>query len=430
MVSNIDCPILLEDDYSCDHFFKTSMAHNLVNRRYFLLQSLSLALALQSSRLAFADTGFRQWVLKFKQIACASGIQPQTFDLAFKTVSTIDPEVLQKATYQPEFNAEPWAYFDNHIQEDAIYEGRKLAIKWQKYLKAIESRYGVQSSILLAIWSLETNFGAVLSRSDVMRDVIRSLATLAYADKRRAKYARAQLIAAMRLLQSGDIDRKHLQGSWAGALGHTQFIPTSYLKYGVDFDNDGHRDILNSIPDALASSANLLAKNGWQKGRTWFYEVSLPDHPLPSNSHRIEYWQSLGIRRTNGSAFLNPQELALLKQPGGSKGPAFLVTHNFFVLKRYNNSDRYAFAVGLLADRISGNPAPVRDWYRPFQGVSFKERKEIQLRLQKLGYYSGRIDGKIGSASRKAIETFQLRHHMPINGYPSRQLFNILTENF
>ncbi len=377
--------------------------------------------------LSYADSGFKHWIKEFKKIAIAHNITPSTFHMAFKGVNAIDPEVLKSAAYQPEFVAPSWNYFDNRVHDIAIEEGRRQTQKWNKWLLQIEKRFGVDRNILLAIWSMESNYGKVLANKSVMRDTIRSLATLAYADKKRAKYAYTQLIAAMKILQSGEIKRSQLTGSWAGALGHTQFIPSSYLAYAVDMDQDGRRDIWNSVPDALATAANLLHKNGWQPNLIWGVEVKVPQGKnLPEGWYSFEQWKKLGVKHANGHPLPTSAEQAILKYPDGAKGPIFLVTKNFFVLKHYNNADRYAFAVGLLADRIAGHPGLVNDWQRPFQPLTFQECKELQSRLSALGYYKGNVDGKIGTASRKAIKAFQLRHGLKANGYPSPQVLFLL----
>lgn len=380
-----------------------------------------------SAMAASSDFGFRRWIADFKKMALNAGINGDTFDLAFKGVDTPDPEVLKKAQYQPEFVDPTWNYFDNRIQDNAIALGRAHEKKWAKWLNAIEKRFGVDRNILLAIWSIESDFGEAMKRDTAMRDAIRSLATLAYGDKRRTKYAQTQLLAALKILQSGDIDRAHLQGSWAGALGHTQFIPTSYLIYAVDMDGDGKRDIWSSVPDALATAANLLKKNGWQEGRTWGYEVILPENgKFPPGSMAFADWAKMGVRRANGKPFPNPSEKATLKLPDGRNGPVFLVTKNFFVIKRYNSADRYALAVGILADRIAGYPSLVKDWNRPFSPLTIQERQELQAELAKLGYYRGKIDGKNGEVTTKAIQAFQARNGLKPDGNPSRELLTIL----
>lgn len=389
------------------------------------IAGLTLSLAL-SSIPARADAGFENWVASFRKVAAQSGISSSTYNRAFAGVDSIDPEVLEKARYQPEFTAPVWDYFDNRVHENSVAVGRQMAKKWKPWLDKIEARYGVDRNILLAIWSMESNYGEILKRDDVMRSVVRSLATLAYADKKRAKFARTQLIAALKILQSGDIDESHLTGSWAGAMGHTQFIPTSYIAYAVDMDGNGKRDIWNSVPDALATAANLLRKNGWQGGKTWGYEVSLPSGKMPGGSLTISKWASLGVTRASGKPFRNGAEKAELKVPDGRGGPAFLMTKNFYVIKRYNNADKYALAVGLLADEIAGYGGLVQDWNRPFTKLSFAEKQELQERLSEHGYYDGKFDGKIGEGSKAAIRAFQAQAGLDQDGNPSLEVLSRL----
>lgn len=387
---------------------------------------LSLALLLSASP-ASADAGFQRWITGFRGTAAKNGISGTTFDRAFRNVRDVDPEVLEKARYQPEFTAPVWDYFDNRVHEQSVETGRAMARQWKPWLDRIEQRFGVDRHILLAIWSMESNYGEILKNDKVMRNVVRSLATLAYADDRRAKFARTQLISALRILQSGDIDESHLMGSWAGAMGHTQFIPTSYEHYAVDMDGNGRRDIWNSVPDALATAANLLHKNGWQSGRTWGYEVALPaSGKLPNGSLSLAKWQNLGVTRARGKPFRDGSDMAELKVPDGRVGPAFLMTKNFSVLKRYNNADKYALAVGLLADEIAGYGGLVRDWNRPFTKLSFMEKQELQQRLTAFGYYEGKPDGKIGEGSRSAIKAFQARTGMEQDGHPSMEVLSLL----
>ncbi len=390
-----------------------------------LAAGLSLAVLFVADN-AFADAGFRQWVQSFRATAISSGVSANTFERAFRGVTDIDPEVLEKARYQPEFTAPVWDYFDNRVHEQSIAVGRQMAREWKPWLDRIEKAYGVDRHILLAIWSMESNYGEILKNDKVMRNVVRSLATLAYADQKRAKFARTQLIAALKILQTGDIDESHLTGSWAGAMGHTQFIPTSYQAYAVDADGNGKRDIWNSVPDALATAANLLRKNGWQTGKTWGYEVALPSSKLPGGSLTLSKWESLGVRRANGKPFRNGGDKAELKVPDGRAGPAFLATKNFFVLKAYNNADKYALAVGLLADEIAGYGGLVRDWNRPFTKLSFAEKQELQKRLSAHGYYDGKFDGKIGDGSRKAIKAFQAQAGLTQDGHPSMEVLSRL----
>ncbi len=388
--------------------------------------ALTIGLLLVAGQAA-ADPGFERWVASFRAVAAQNGVSKTTFDRAFRGVTAPDPEVLEKARFQPEFTAPVWDYFDNRVHEQSVEVGRAMARKYKPWLDRIESRFGVDRHILLAIWSMESNYGEILKNENVMRSVVRSLATLAYADKRRAKFARTQLIAALKILQSGDIDESHLSGSWAGAMGHTQFIPTSYQAYAVDMDGNGKRDIWNSVPDALATAANLLKENGWQTGKTWGYEVVLPGgRKFPAGSLTISRWADMGLVRAKGGNFRNGSDKAELKVPDGRAGPAFLVMRNFFVLKRYNNADKYALAVGLLADEIAGHGGLARDWDRPFTKLTFAQKQELQERLSEHGYYSGKLDGKIGEGSRSAIKAFQQALGMDADGHPSMEVLQTL----
>lgn len=376
---------------------------------------------------AWADAGFERWIGDFRRIAVSSGISGSVYDRAFAGVRTPDPEVIEKARFQPEFRDEAWQYIDGRVHERSVATGRAMLRKYGRLLNTIERQTGVDKHIVLAIWSMESDYGEFLKREDRLHYVPRALATLAYADRRRAKFARGQLIGALKILQNGDVSRDGLMGSWAGAMGHTQFIPTSYLAFAVDGDGDGRRDIWNSVPDALWSAANLLRRNGWQAGETWGYEVALPPgRKFPGGSMSLSKWESIGVRRTSGKPFPRPGQSGELKVLQGRDGPAFLMVKNFFVLKRYNNADKYALAVGLLADQIAGFPPPAKDWSRPFTRLSVSESEELQKRLKSAGFYGGAIDGKIGPESRTAILSFQAQYGLDRDGFASMELLKVL----
>ncbi len=386
------------------------------------------AMLVLSAAPASADQKFVDWIRDFYPVAAKAGISRTTYNSAFDGITEPDPEVIRKARYQPEFRTSIWDYIDSRVNPYTIQTGLDVAARNINTLKAIESHFGVSRHILLAIWSMESNYGAILSRTDRLHYVPRALATLAYADSKRAKYARSQLVATLKILQSGDISRAGLTGSWAGAMGHTQFIPTSYLLYGIDADGNGKRDIWNSIPDALATAANLLKKNGWREGRTWGYEVAVPPDGAKyvGKTKTLAQWATLGFTRPNGRGFRIGNERAVLKLPAGKGGPGFLMTRNFFVLKNYNNADSYALSVGLLADRLSGYPGMVQKWPRPAGALDVEEKFEIQTRLKALGYYQGDVDGNLGSGSKAAIEAFQKRKGLRVDGEPTKELLSHL----
>ncbi|MFZ1813484.1 MAG: lytic murein transglycosylase [Rhizobiaceae bacterium] len=380
-----------------------------------------------------ADTAFVKWINGFQSVAAKSGISTRTYRSVFAGIDEPDPEVLDAARYQPEFTIKVWEYIDTRISESIVRKGRELAREYGSWLDRIEKQFGVDRHIVLAIWSMESSFGEALEKKTGIRSVARSLATLAYADPKRAKFARSQLIAAMKIVQAGDVSPSGLTGSWAGAMGHTQFIPTSYLTWAVDIDGDGHRNVWTSPPDALASSANLLRKNGWKSGTTWGYEVVLPkgfDRKLEDKDGiSLGKWEKLGVRRARGGGFPRKDDKAVLKLPAGPGGPAFLMVKNFYVLKRYNNADKYALAVGLLADELAGHGGLTQDWPRGYVPMSEAERMEAQTILKRLGLYADEIDGKFGPASKKAILDFQARAGMEQDGFPSKALLNRLRKS-
>lgn len=375
------------------------------------------------------NPGFRQWVKDFYPIAEKEGIDRATLDAAFAGVVVPEPQVLEKARFQPEFTTEIWDYLDRRVHPLAVDKGQKMARFYARTLESVEKRFGVEQVVLLAIWSMESNYGAILEQPEKLFYVPLALATLAYGDTKRSKFARNQLIAALKILQAGDVDRSQLTGSWAGAMGHTQFIPTSYLAYGIDMDGNGRRDIWTSVPDALATAANLLHKNGWRTGLPWGYEIVLPSNgeQFKEQTKTLAEWAALGFARPSGSdSFPRSDDKAVLKLFAGPRGPAFLMMKNFFVLKRYNNADSYALAVGLLADRLAGKQGVVQAWPRPAGSLTAEEKIELQERLQERGYYSGEIDGHLGQGTKAAISSFQVEAGLVDDGIASQSLLKAL----
>tara|TARA_R110002095_G_scaffold216299_1_gene212918 strand:- start:185 stop:1408 length:1224 start_codon:yes stop_codon:yes gene_type:complete len=387
------------------------------------------ALAVFFPALAQADS-FDDWVRGFWPTARAAGVSSSTYKAAFDGV-TPDKTILKSAGSQAEFVRPIWSYLDSAISEKRLEDGKQKLIDFRQTLDAVEARYGVDRHIVVAIWGMESSYGQVLENPKIVKNVIRSLATLAYADSRRQKFGRQQLLAALKILEHGDIDPAGLTGSWAGAMGHTQFIPTTYQAYAVDFDGDDRRNIWTSIPDALGSTAAYLNKMGWRSGETWGYEVVLPrnfdfEYADAKTERSLAQWKNLGIGRTTGRTFPRPEDKAVLFMPSGAKGPAFLLLKNFKVIKRYNNADAYALAVGHLADRLRGGETFVQTWPRNAKPLTRTDRKALQQLLQAKGYYTGKIDGEIGAGSRAAIRKYQNRIGDIPDGYASTEILNRL----
>ena len=402
---------------------------NKLAGRMLVLGCLFLAIPIGAdAAVPIEHQSFKEFLASFYAEAAKKGITRSTYDRAFADVTEPYAEVLEKAEYQPEFTTKIWDYLDARVNPRSIDDGRIMARVYGDLLQQVEAKFGVDTPVILAIWSMETSYGAALLRTSRLFYVPRALASLAYADKRRQKFARSQLIATLEIVQAGDVSLEQLNGSWAGAMGHTQFIPTSFLAYGVDMDGNGRRDIWNSIPDALATAANLLHKNKWLTGKPWGYEVRIPKNAahLKGTTKTISQWHELGFVRPNGEAFEYLQEKAELKMIGGDNGPGFLMLRNFFVLKRYNNSDFYALAVGLLADKLSGKQGLIQPWPRPPGSLSVDEKFELQKLLKDKGYYSGGIDGNLGSNTKKGIKVFQKAQGMVPDGKPTRDILKAL----
>ncbi|MBW1634725.1 MAG: lytic murein transglycosylase [Deltaproteobacteria bacterium] len=397
-------------------------------RRWLVVLPVIFIAVLAQSFSAGAESGFERWIADFYEVASLQGVSRETYEKAFSGVTEPDALVLKKAAYQAEFTTKIWDYLDARVNPLTISKGMNMAEIHGATLSSVESRFGVRSSVLLAIWSMESSYGEILKKTSRLHYVPRALATLAYGDKKRRKFGRSQLVAALKILQAGDIDRDKFLGSWAGAMGHTQFIPTSYLAYGVDMDGNGRRDIWNSIPDALATAASLLQKNGWRSGKTWGYEVVTPagGDRYRGQTETLVQWQKLGFIRPKGKSYPRPGDRAVLKMLAGSDGPSFLMLKNFFVLKRYNNADAYALAVGLLADRLAGGEGMVQGWPRPVGALDVSQKFEIQERLKKLGFYTGEVDGNLGRESKKAIRRFQVRAGLVEDGSPDLGLLEEL----
>ena len=391
----------------------------------FSLLALAAPTVIGLPHRAEAAQTFGQWIERFWPTARAAGIKRETYDLAFKGM-TPDPKVIEAANFQPEYKKPIGEYVDRVVSDKRVTGGKQKLEENKALLDILEKRYGVDRTIIIAIWGVESNYGT--QPGDM--NVIRSLATLAYYNTK-ASFARQQLITALKILQRGDISVEAMNGSWAGAMGHTQFIPTTYQAYAVDYDGDGKRNIWNDVPDALASTASYLKHSNWQAGQTWGYEVTLPKGLNPKKySERtlksVGEWQKLGIKRVNGEAFPRPGDKAGLFAPAGTAGPAFLVLNNFRSILRYNNATSYALGVGHLADRLKGYGPFVHPWPTDENHLSLDQRVELQKLLVAKGLLVGITDGIIGPATLEAVKTFQRGKGMPVDGFPSRTILEML----
>jgi len=361
----------------------------------------------QEFQVAQSESGFQRWVKSFRSQALTKGISARTFDRAFRGVR-LNERVVKLDRKQAEFSRQIWDYLDTATSPKRVSNGQANFNTQSRILKKIERKYKVDAEVIVSIWGLESSYGQRMG--DI--NIIEALATLAY-DGRREKFGRQQLMEALRIIQRGDITPNKMMGSWAGAMGHTQFIPTSYQAYAQDFTGDGKRDVWDTSnpSDALASTANYLAKFGWKQGQPWGIEVKLPAGFNYGNaSLKVKAtparWTQLGVRTINGGKIPNHGEGSVFL-PAGADGPAFVVFKNFFVIKRYNNANSYAMAVGHLADRIAGKGPFVREWPRGPGALKLAEKMEVQKLLNKLGYDVGEPDGIIGPNTIDAVSKFQ-----------------------
>ncbi len=400
----------------------------IVSKGFFLA-----GLALSASAVSAQTTSFESCVKGLRQSVVSQGIQGEVFDRAMQGVEP-DPDVLKAFSFQPEFRTAIWDYLAGLVDQERVDDGRDKLKEWSKVLDVAEQKYGVDRNVIVAVWGVESNYGRIQGK----RDILRSLTTLICADKRQA-FFRGELLATLRILQSGDIPPELLVGSWAGAFGQTQFMPTTYQRLAVDFDGDGRRDIVGSVPDALGSTANFLKRAGWVTGQPWGVEVKIPANYSGPSGRRtkqsLDQWKSLGIapvkvtaknvQVTNMSNLPGTTQAALLL-PAGAKGPAFLVFRNFEAIFSYNAAESYALAIAHLSDRMRGSGMFQTAWPTDDPGTSRAERRQIQQALLDRGYDIGEVDGLIGAKSRAAISTFQQSKGMTVNGRAGQKVLKAL----
>ncbi|MGD8541255.1 MAG: lytic murein transglycosylase [Desulfobacteraceae bacterium] len=368
---------------------------------------------------------FRDWLDVLRAEARAKGISDATLEAALGDIAPL-VAVIERDRRQPEFTQTFWAYLDQRVSDERVKRGRALLAKHRDLLNEIYARYGVPPRYLIAFWGLETNFGDYLGNFRV----IDALATLAY-DRRRARFFRGELLGALQILEEGHITPDAMMGSWAGAMGQMQFIPSTFIGYAVDHTGDGRKDIWGSLPDAFSSAANFLYKLGWRAAEPWGWEVLLPrDFDLMlaamQNKKTLTAWSGLGVRRTDGKALPHLDREGAILLPQGHKGPAFLVYDNFRIIMRWNNSINYALSVGHLADRISGLPPLAAGRDAEHKPLSRAAIGEIQQLLNRLGFEAGAADGLPGPRTRTAIRAFQQKHALPPDGYPEPALLQKL----
>ncbi|MCA1952388.1 MAG: lytic murein transglycosylase [Hyphomicrobiales bacterium] len=386
------------------------------------LPLLALPLLILAGAPARAD--FAGCVAGLRSHALGQGISAATFDRMMAGVEP-DMKIVELMNSQPEFKTPIWDYLATLVDEQKVAEGRAMLRKHAEVLARIESAYGVDRHAVVAVWGVESDFGQIGGRWSLPQ----ALSTAACFGTRRREFFRGELISTMKIVQRGDIAPEKLRGSWAGAFGHTQFIPSTYLRLAVDFDGDGRRDLVDSIPDALASTANYLKKSGWITGARWGYEVRLPaGYAGPSGrtaKQPLESWAGRGITRVDGTALAGLPAAGLLL-PAGRNGPAFLVTRNFDAAYAYNAAESYALAISVLSDRLRGGSGIRTPWPTDDRGLSRAERKELQERLIRRGYDVGKPDGAIGALTRAAIKDVEARLGMPQTGRPGGKVFDAL----
>lgn len=382
------------------------------------------ALTLFAAACPAAAQDFQSCLAGIRSEAAGKGVSGATFDRVMAGV-TPDPKVIESLQFQPEFRTPIWDYLATLVDEQKVAEGRAMMQRHAQALASAEQRYGVDRFTIAAVWGVESDYGKVTGRWGLPQ----ALSTLACTAPRRRDYFRGELLATLQIVQRGDLAPEKLRGSWAGAFGQTQFMPSTYLRLAVDGDGDSRRDLVDSVPDALHSTANFLAKAGWRTGEPWGYEVRVPaGYSGPSgrkDKQPVSSWAARGVRTLDGGQPAGSGSAGLLL-PAGASGPAFLVFRNYDAAFSYNGADSYALAISLLSDRLRGRPGIRTAWPTDDRGLSRAERKELQELLLRRGYQIGEADGAIGAATRKAIAEYQSRLGLPQDGRAGGRVLDAL----
>lgn len=389
-------------------------------------KTLSQSDLLENPRTAsVTNNNFQACLARLNDQAVASGVAPSRYAQYTRDL-TPDYSVIEKLNYQPEFSTPIWDYLSGLVDDERVALGQQKLAQHRAVLNQVAQVYGVAPETVVAVWGVESNFGDIAGKYPLLQ----ALGTLS-CEGRRQSYFRSEFFTAMRILQRGDVTQEQLRGSWAGAFGHTQFMPSTYERLAVDFDGDGRRDLVSSTADALASTAHFLQQAGWQSGMPWGFEVKLPANleiqgEGRRNKKALRYWIDQGVLRADGNSLLqgnlSEQTPAGLMTPAGTNGPAFLVFKNFDALYSYNAAESYAFAIAHLSDRLRGQSGFVTPWPTDDAGTSRAERREIQQYLLNKGYDIGEADGLIGDKTRQAIRQEQLRLGLNPTGRAGQQI--------
>jgi lytic murein transglycosylase len=399
-----------------DGFF----VHNQIMKRLLPFIIILILLSLLAPAVAF-----ERCLGQLRQQASDRGVSRATFDRHTHGLAP-DREVVGFLDAQPEFRTPIWDYMAGLVDEERVADGRARFAQWGPTLATIERQFGVDPAVVVAVWGVETDYGRTVGR----RPVVTSLATLSCFGRRQT-FFRGELFAALKILQDGHVAPERLVGSWAGAFGHTQFMPSTFRRLAVDFDGDGRRDLMDSIPDALASTANYLRRAGWRTGEAWGVEVVLSAGFNTRQADRrnkvaVSEWVRRGVRRADGRALSGGDRRAGLILPAGREGPAFLVFRNFDAIHSYNPAESYALAIAHLADRIRGGGPFVTPWPTDDLGLSRSERREVQRRLIERGFAVGEVDGILGANTRKVIREWQQSQGLKADGRAGQALLKRL----
>ena len=372
-----------------------------------------------------AAANFDSCVASMWPDAARRNISQESFQ-RFTAGLTPDLRIMDLLDSQPEFTKSIWDYLDILVNDNRLAKGREVLAKYKTQFDATEKAYGVDRYTITAIWGIESNYSTQMGD----RSVLQSTATLACIG-RRQKYFRDEFLSALEILHHGDLSPEQMRGSWAGAFGPTQFMPTAFKRYAVDANGDGRRNVVDDPADLIASTANNLKKEGWQSGQSWGYEVTVPkdfNYMMADRSKVMTFaqWEHLGLKRANGQPFPATSDKAYLLAPAGAEGPGFLMLQNFRVIMKYNPAEAYALAIGHFADRLRGGVPFVQAWPRQERELSRAERLELQQLLAQRGFYRSTPDGQLGGETREALRSFQASVGAPADGFASSEMLDRL----